>query len=280
LDSVIKIPDLISRCRETGMKAVAITDHGVAAASVQLYTEALKKEDKEGNPVTPVKPLIGMEAYMSPTDDHTLREKVNNTPYYHLTLLAKNAAGVSQIYKLSSIGFFEGFYYKPRVSLKLVEEIGKDLIVMGGCVRGPVSWNVHKDNINSARNFLSRLKDSFKDDFYIEVMDHGLDWQEPLNKGLIALCQDYNVQWVPTNDAHFLAREDHYIHSIMMALQLKKTMKELQSSSMYYSEECYMKTPEEMWARWGPQCNKTMEIAEKVNIQLELNKPQFPEYKE
>jgi len=292
LDSIIKPKQLARRVKELGMPAVAVTDHGVAAASIALY-KACKEEKKpkgdnlEWNDIweSRTKPIIGMESYLAPTDDHTLREILEGHPKqqcYHLTLLARNSKGVSQLFKLSSIGFLEGYYYKPRVSLKLVEEIGHDLIVMGACAKGPVSWNLLNDNRKQAAKYLARLRDSFEGRFYLEVMDHRIPFQDPLNQELIRLAELYETPWIPTNDAHFLIREDHHEHSLMMCLQLKKTLPELSAAGMRYPQECYVKTPAEMCSHWGEQaCFRTVEVAEQIEeYDLIPDKPLFPRYEE
>lgn len=262
--------ELLERCKELGMDSVAVTDHGVVSASIQLY----KKATGLG-----IKPLIGMEAYLSPTDDHTLRQKLEGKPdFYHLTLLAKNATGVQELFELSSRGYTEGFYRKPRVSLPMVESVGKNLIVLGACAQGPVSWNIWKENNDRAERFATRLKEMFPNRFYLEFMDHGLDFQAQINAGLEIISNKFEIPWVPTNDAHFLKREDNHEHSIMMCIQTKQSLEDL---TMRYSEECYVKSPEEMIERWGEEaCLRTVEIADQVDIQLELNQTFFPEYKE
>jgi DNA polymerase-3 subunit alpha len=272
LDSIIKIPELVARCKELGMKAVAVTDHGLMASAIRLYEECKKQE---------IKPLIGCEIYISPTDDHTLKEKIEDVPAqqnYHLVLLAINAEGVKQLYKLSSIGFLEGFYYKPRVSLKLIEEIGKDLIVTSACIKGPVAWNLAEGHREVAEKWLGRLKESFKGRFWLEFMDHGMEVQKRVNVLQEELSKKFDVPWIPTNDAHFLRREDHYIHNIMMALQHGQTLETL---SMNYSEETYFKSPEEMASLFGEEaCRRTLDVEAMVDIQLELDVPHFPAYSE
>lgn len=272
LDATTKIPEAVNKAQQSGMRALAITDHGVAAGSYELW------KSTRG---TKVKPLIGMEGYLSPTDDHTLREKLEEHPnYYHINLIAKNAQGVKELYQLSSIGFTEGFYYKPRVSLKLIEEIGKNLIVLGACVKGPVNWNLFTENTDRGVYFASRMKESFGRNFYLEVMDHGLEWQPDLNKSILELGQKLDIKVVPTNDAHFLERGDHRIHTLMMCSQLKKSLKELKEADLVYPEECYLKTPEEMKEVFGEElCRKTLEVSEKVDIHLDFSQTLFPNFK-
>jgi DNA polymerase-3 subunit alpha len=270
LDSICKPDELVQRAKELGMNGIACTDHGVVAASIQLYKSCKKYE---------IKPIIGMESYLSPTDDHTLKEQLPDQPKqqcYHLTLLAKNADGVSQLFELSSRGFLEGFYYKPRISLPMIEEIGKDLIVMGACAKGPVCWNILNDHPLATRQWLERLSEAFRGRFYLEVMDHGLEWQRPLNAALEALANEFGLVTIPTNDVHFLKSEDHRIHTLMMCLQLKQTMETL---TMRYPEGCYLKSPAEMAELFGEEtCKRTMDIAEQIDIELELDKAIFPEF--
>jgi DNA polymerase-3 subunit alpha len=272
LDAITRIPDLVKYCKELGMTSVAVTDHGVCSATISLYEEC----KKEG-----IKPIIGMEAYLAPTDDHTLREPIPDFPKqqcYHITTLAMNEAGVKQIYKLSSLGYTEGFYYKPRISLKLLREIGKDLIIMGACGKGPICWDLQNNQVDRAYKWARDFKESFGDRFYVELMDHGLDWQKSLNIQLRELCSTLNIPWVPTNDAHFLTREDHYAHSVMMCIQLKQKLSTL---TMKYPEECYVKSPLEMEDLFGkPACLRTLEIAEKINIELNLKTLYFPNFLE
>lgn len=297
----------MKRVKELGMEAAAITDHGVVAAAISFYKEA----EKVG-----IKPIIGCEFYCSPTDDYQFKglktstarvkglsakddlteeeevelarlvktiEEYTPDEYpaqqcYHLTALAMNADGVSQLYQLSSIGFLEGYYYKPRVSVKLIEEIGKDLIILGACAKGPVSWNLRTGRTKTAEEWAGRLKETFPGRFYLELMDHGLDWQESLNTNLESLSRRFKIPWVPTNDAHFLERNDHYSHCLMMCLQLKQTLDNL---TMKYPEECYVKSPEEMIRIFGEDsCRRTVEVAEMIDIHLELGKSVFPEYRE
>jgi DNA polymerase-3 subunit alpha len=282
LDSTIQIKKLIPRVRDLGQRAVAVTDHGVVSGAINLYKECLKTVDKDGNSITLIKPLIGAELYLSPTDDHTRAEKIEGLPdYYHINLLALDAQGVSQLYKLSSLGY-EGFYRKPRVSLPLIEEIGKNLLVLGACVKGPVAWNIFVGEESRALDFLRRMKEMFGDRFYLELMDHGLEWQKPLNRELERLSHLMEVPWVPTNDAHFLTKEDHYNHSLWMCLQINKKLEEfLSEGKMVYPENCYVRGGGEMQELFGKEaCLRTVEVAERINIELELDVPKFPIYKE
>lgn len=270
------------------MQSVAITDHGVVAAAIALQKACKaekepKNEDARWNEAwaKEIKPIIGCEFYLSVTDDHTLKEPIKEVPKqqcYHLTALAKNEEGVSELYELSSRGFLEGYYYKPRVSLPMVEEIGKNLIIMGACAKGPVSWNIREGNETAARQWLERLKSMFEGRFYLELMDHDMQWQKDLNRALNALAEEYEVPWVPTNDAHFIRAEDHYEHSLMMCLQTKETLETL---TMEYPKGCYIKSAEEMIAVFGKEaCQRTVAISEQIDIKLQLGNTFFPEYRD
>lgn len=271
LDSIIRIPDLVTRTKELGMKAVAITDHGVCSGFIQHYKECQKQE---------ISSILGCELYISVTDDHTLKEITPDEPKqqcYHLTALAKNKEGVSELFELSSRGWLEGYYYKPRVSLPMVEDIGKNLIILGACAKGPVSWNIRNNRPEVAQEWLKRLKEMFEGRFYLELMDHDMDWQKELNVELARYSERFDVPWVPTNDAHFLRAEDHYEHSLMMCLQTKETLETL---TMEYPKSCYVRSPEEMIGVFGKEaCQRTVVIAEQIQIKLELGATFFPEYK-
>lgn len=278
LDGTIKIKDLVARTKELGMTAVAVTDHGTCSQLIQLYKECQKAE---------IKSILGVEMYLSPTDDHTLREKIEGYPdYYHLTLLAKNEEGVRDLYELSSRAHDEGQYYKPRISFPMVEKFKQNLVVLGACVRGPVAYHLAKDvwgepsEDDKARVWMERLYNTLGEDFYLEVMDHGLEWQKPLNAKLEALAKEFGVKVVATNDAHFLKREDHYVHSLVMALQMGLTYQAYQEQkSMKYPEECFVKSIDDMRAIFPEEyLSRTMEITEKTSVKLHLDVPTFPEY--
>jgi DNA polymerase-3 subunit alpha len=272
LDGIIKIPNLVVRTKELGMNASTISDHGVCTGFIQHYKECQKHE---------IKPILGVELYLSVTDDHTLREVIPDEPKqqcYHLTALAKNKEGVRELFELSSRGWLEGYYYKPRVSLPMVEEIGKNLIILGACAKGPVSWNIKENRPEVAQNWLRRLREMFEGRFYLELMDHDMEWQKDLNKGLAEYSERFEVPWVPTNDCHFLTVEDHYLHSLMMCIQTKQTLETL---TMAYPKNCYLRSPEEMIGIFGKEaCKRTLEVAEQINIDLELNQTFFPVYSE
>lgn len=286
LDSISPPKEIARRAKECDMPAIAVTDHGVVSAAISLY-KACQPEKKPSDEnarwneawTKQIKPIIGCELYLSVTDDHTLKEPTPNVPKqqcYHLTALAKNATGVSQLFELSSRGYLEGYYYKPRVSLPMVEEIGKDLIILGACAKGPVSWNLREGNEAEAKRWLTRLKEMFPERFYLEMMDHNMKWQKDLNVALAAVSEAYEVPWVPTNDAHFIRAEDHYEHSLMMCLQLKQTLETL---TMAYPPDCYIKSPDEMITIFGEEaCRRTVAIAEEVDIELKLGETFFPEY--
>lgn len=271
LDAQSTPAQIAIKIKELGQPAVALTDHGVCWGLVEHYLACKKQE---------VKPILGMEAYLSPTDDHTIKEKIEGEPnYYHLILLAKNNIGVKELFKLSSLGFLEGFYYKPRISIPLLEAIGKNLIVMTACLSGPVYKNYIYNRPDYAYKFAERFKSIYKDDFYIEIMDHGIKEEIEINPKLLQLAEDLQIKVVPTNDFHFTNEADHYNHSLMLCIRDNKNFKEMKEADKFYPSSCYIKSTEEMINLFGIElCNNTIEVSEKCNTELELGKPIFTQY--
>jgi DNA polymerase-3 subunit alpha len=261
--------DLIAK--EYKMPALAITDHGNMYGAIEFYQAAKQ---------IGIKPLIGCEVYVAP---HSRFEKDNNNgAYHHLTLLAKDFEGYKNLMEIVSIGFTEGFYYKPRVDKEVLRKYCRGLIALSGCLAGEVASALLKGDFEEAQKAAVEYRDIFgKDNFYIEIMDHGLEKQKKIIPGLIELSKKTAIAPVATNDCHFLRKEDSKIHDILLCIGTGKMLSDenrlrLDSDLFYYrSAEDMAKTFSSM-----PEAVKnTLEIAEKINIKIVMDKlllPQFP----
>ena len=193
LDGANRIKDLVKKIKDLGMKACAITDHGVMYGAVEFYKECVKND---------IKPIIGCEVYVAPRS-RLDKEAGIDDKYGHLILLAKDNEGYKNLIKLVSLSFTEGYYYKPRVDIEILRKYSKGLICTSACIAGFVSQALINDEFDKARKVASEYIDIFgKDDFYIELQHNGLDVQVLANQRLIKLARELGVKIVATNDAH------------------------------------------------------------------------------
>ena len=209
LDGMSRIKDLPIRAKELGMKAVALTDHGVMYGAVEFYKEC-KKND--------IKPIIGCEVYVA---RRTRFDKDPNidSGYNHLILLCKNKTGYQNLIKLVSLSFTEGFYYKPRIDKDILEKYSEGLICLSACLAGELPGALKRDENEKAEEIALWYKNVFKDDYYIEIQNNGLREQVMVNQKLVALAKKLNIPVVGTNDAHYLKKEDAYNHEVLLCIQ-------------------------------------------------------------
>ena len=264
--------DIVKLAHQYGMKAVAITDHGVMGGCLEFHN-ALKKEG--------LKPIIGCETYMAP---HSRLEKAVDVPNirgFHLILLAKNAVGYHNLCSLISEAHISGFYYKPRIDKELLARHSEGLIGLSACLQGEIDVAALHSGHDAAKKVLGEYLDIFgKENFYLELMYHGIDDQKKVNRELIALSRECNVPVVATNDVHYLRKEDHYPHEVMLCIGTRTTMDDPRRMSMD-RPEFYFKSGEEMMAVWGTEMpeavTNTLEVAERcdVTIGYENHYPEF-----
>ena len=266
LDGACRIPALVEKAKRLEMPAVALTDHGSLAGAVELYREARK----EG-----VKPIIGCEAYVA--DDRRAQTK----GYAHLTLLAETNEGYANLIKLSSLGYLEGYYYKPRVDWELLERHSKGLIALSGCLAGRVSRALSEDRPRDAHADLDRLVQIFgRDSTYVELQNAGLEEQKSLNPKLVALAEETGLPLVATGDVHYLDAEDAYAHEALLCIQSGDTLKNPQHWR-FDTNEYFFKTPEEMagdFVGLEHALARTLEIAERCSVEIELGRILLPTY--
>ncbi|MCX7778896.1 MAG: DNA polymerase III subunit alpha [Patescibacteria group bacterium] len=270
LDGLIKIDQLIERVKKEKMKAVALTDHGVMYGAIEFYKKAKEAE---------VKPIIGVEAYLAPNGRFSKRAKIDDKPF-HLTLLAKNEEGYKNLIKLTSLGHLEGFYYKPRIDFELLRLYSKGLIALSGCLQGEIPQMILMKKRQEINYSLSRYKEIFGEDFYLEVQAHNFPEQIEVNKELFALAKKFNLKVVATNDTHYLDKEDAEIQDILLCLQTKKKLNDKERLKMS-SNDFYFRSEEEMidFFKENPEAIiHTQEIVEKCNLEIELGKIKFPKF--
>ena len=214
LDGANRIDDLIARARELEQPALAITDHGNLHAAWEFQEKAKKAK---------IKPIIGMEAYVAPGDRRLkARGAPGQKPYYHLVILARDIVGYGNLVKLSSLGFTEGFYTRPRVDRELLAKYSEGLIVSSACMAGEVATHLLQNNDAAAREAAAWYAETFKNRFYLEVQAHDSEGQSRLNERIFALAADVGLPVVATNDAHFLKATDHDAHDILLCIGLGK----------------------------------------------------------
>ncbi len=256
------------------MPAVGITDHGSMAGAIELYRVA----GKAG-----VKPLLGCEIYL--VDDRRARQHSTQRDWNHLTLLAETTAGYHNLIKLCTLGYLEGYYYKPRVDYALLEQYADGIIALSGCLSGRTCQALLAGDQPRAREELDRLVQIFgRDDVYIELQDAGIDEHKSVNPGLLALAADTGLPVVGTGDVHYLRAEDATPHEALLCIQTNDLLSN-PKRFRFSTQDFYLKTSDEMsrtMAPWGGDAllAPTLEIAERCNVVLELDRIHLPRFDE
>jgi len=266
LDGASRIGDLISFARDQGMPGLALTDHGVMYGAVKFYKEA-----KDAG----IKPLMGCEVYV--TADRNDRSRA---PYYHLTLIARTAEGYRNLMKLSTCGFLEGFYYKPRVDMEILRKYGRGIICLSGCLSAEVPTRILEGRPDEARKLLLEYAEIF-DDVYLEMQDHGIERQRRVNEGLIRLHEETGIPLVAANDSHYTTRNDARMHDVLLCIGTGKFYND-PNRMKFSGEEFYVKTVDEM-ARIFPDhpeaLENTIKVVESVeDVGIELGKTRLPNF--
>ncbi|MFP4014740.1 MAG: DNA polymerase III subunit alpha [Chitinispirillaceae bacterium] len=269
LDGAIKIKDLVKKAKEFDMPALAITDHGGLFGAVEFYETCMS----EG-----IKPILGFEAYVAPKSrfEKTLIKDERN--YCHLILLAKNDAGWRNLMRLSTIGYTEGFYYKPRIDMEVLREHSEGLIGTSACVAGAIPQAIINKDMDKARRLIEEHLSIFGEgNFYLELQNHEIDDEIIASEGLVNLGREMGVPFIVANDAHYLNREDALSHEVLLCIQTQTTMDD-PNRYRFSSDQIYFKSPREM-AELFPDIpeaiSNTVEIAERCNVSI-LEKPQLP----
>ena len=270
LDGANRIKDLPVRAKELGMDSIAITDHGVMFGVIDFY-KACKANG--------VKPIIGCEVYVAPRTRFDKEAGIDNK-YNHLILLAKNNNGYKNLSKLVSLGFLDGYYYKPRIDKEILEKYHEDLICCSACLAGELPQAILKNDMEKAEETALWFKNLFGEDYYLEIQANSLREQALVNQKLIALSQKLNIPIVATNDAHYLKKEDYYNHEVLLCVQTGKRMTDSDRMS-FSTNDFYIKSPEEMeeyFANVPQALENTVKIAEKCNVEFEFGNTILPNY--
>ena len=270
LDGANRIKDLPVRAKELGMDAIAITDHGVMFGAIDFY-KACKANG--------VKPIIGCEVYVAPRTRFDKEPNVDNK-YNHLILLAKNNEGYKNLSKLVSLGFVDGYYYKPRIDKEILEKYHEGLICCSACLAGEVPQTILRDGMEKAEEVALWYKNLFGDDYYLEVQANSLRDQIVVNQKLIQLSRKLGIKLVATNDAHYLKKEDYYNHEVLLCIQTGKRMTDEDRMS-FETNDFYIKSPEEMeeYFKNIPEAlENTLEVANKCNVEFEFGHTILPNY--
>ena len=270
LDGANRIKDLPARAKELGMKAMAITDHGVMFGVIDFY-KACKNEG--------IKPIIGCEVYVAPRSRFDKEPGIDNK-YYHLIILAKNNVGYKNLCKLVSLGYVDGYYYKPRIDREIIQKYHEGLIVLSGCLAGEVNQALKYGDENQAKEVAMWYKNLFGDDYYIEVQNNGLKEQVLANQKLIKLARQLDIEIVATNDAHYLKKEDAFNHEVLLCIQTGKKLSD-ENRMRFDTDELYIKSPEEMsefFKGFPDAIENTVKIADKCNVNFEFGHTILPNY--
>ena len=271
LDGANRIEDLIRRAQEFEQPALAITDHG----NLHAAWEFQEKAKKAG-----VKPIIGMEAYVAPGDRRSrTRAAPGAKPYYHLVLLARDMVGYRNLIKLSSLAYTEGFYSKPRVDRELLALHSQGIVVSSACLAGEVAQHLMQDRMDEAREAASWYAELFKDRYYLEVQAHQSEGQAALNTKIFALAKELGLPVIATNDAHFLKREDHDAHDVLLCIGLGKDRSD--ADRMKYDRGLYFKSAPEIAEHFRDRpdvLENTLKIADGVSVEFgkKYHLPAFP----
>lgn len=273
LDGSSKIKELPARAKELGMDSLAITDHGVMYGVIDFYRACKAVE---------IKPIIGCEVYVAPGSRFD-KEAIGqgDDRYYHLVLLAENNTGYSNLMKIVSRGFTEGFYYKPRVDYEVLEKYHEGIIALSACLAGEVARDITRDNYEEAKKAALHYQDIFgKDNFFLELQDHGIPAQRLVNQELMRMSRETGIELVCTNDIHYTYAEDAEAHDLLLCLQTGKKVTDT-DRMRYEGGQYYCKSPEEMAELfpYAPQAlENTYRIAQRCNVEIEFGKTKLPKY--
>lgn len=271
LDGAGRIKDLLNRCKELGMDSLAITDHGAMYGVVEFYKQAK---------ALGIHPVIGCEVYIAP---RSMKEKEarSDSNYAHLVLLAKNQQGYQNLMRLISIGFLEGFYYKPRIDYETLSKYHEGLICLSGCIGGDIPRLLLDGQYDRAKSLAERLNNIFGDgNFYLEIQDHGLEEQTKVNEFIVKLSSETGIPLVATNDVHYVRREDAKAHDVLLCIQTGKTIED-PDRMKFETDEFYLKSPEEMKELFSavPEAiYNTVEIASRCRVDFDFDTVHLPKY--
>ena len=271
LDGACRIAGIMDRVKELGQTAVAITDHGVMYGCIDFYKAAK---------AAGVKPIIGCEVYVARRGMEDRVYGIDNDPY-HLVLLCENRKGYENLCLMVSEAFLNGFYGKPRVDLALLEKHHEGLIALSACLAGAIPQYLMDEDYEAAKKYALRLSEIFGEgNFYLELQDHGIPEQQPVNQGVMRLSRETGLPLVVTNDAHYLRKEDAKMQDVLLCIQTGKTVDD-ENRMRFSTKEFYLKSEEELRELF-PNCDSAFEntakIADRCNVEFVFNEYHLPSF--
>lgn len=272
LDGSCKIKEIVARAKELGMDSLAITDHGVMYGVIDFYKTA-----KEVG----IKPIIGCEVYVAPGSRFNKEAGQSEDKYHHLVLLAENNKGYSNLMKIVSKGFIDGFYYKPRVDYEVLEQYHEGIIALSACLAGEVQKYLARGFYEEGKKAALKYQDIFgKGNYYLELQDHGIPEQKMVNSSLLRMSKELDIELVATNDVHYINAEDSVAHDILLCIQTGKKVSD-EDRMRYEGGQFYLKSEDEMRQLFPyalQALENTHKIAERCNVEIEFGVTKLPRY--
>jgi len=271
LDGMIRLEDLFKKAREYKMPAIAITDHGNMFGAIDFYQQAYKQG---------IKPIIGCELYVAPRSRLDKSYSIGETAR-HLIVLVKNMQGYKNLMKLTTAGYLEGFYYRPRVDKEILKVCSEGLIAFSACLHGEINDLILKGKMDEAKEAARSYQAIFDDDnFFLELMENGIPEQKIANKALMEISKDLSIPLVATNDCHYLNREHAEAHDVLLCIQTGKTIEDNDRMRLG-TDQFYLRSPEEMheiFSQTPEALSNTVSVAERCNLSLEFGKFYLPNF--
>lgn len=272
LDGSNKIKEYVARVKELGMNSAAITDHGVMFGCIDFYKAA-----REAG----INPIMGCEVYVAPGSRFDKEQQHGDDRYHHLVLLAENNQGYSNLMKIVSAGFVEGYYYKPRVDMEVLEKYHEGIIALSACLAGEVARNLARGFYEEGKKAALRYESIFgKGNFFLELQDHGIPEQQMVNQQLMRMSRETGIELVCTNDVHYTYAEDATSHDILLCIQTQKKVQD-EDRMRYEGGQYYVKSPEEMLELFPyiPEAlENTQKIADRCHVDIEFGVTKLPRY--
>ena len=271
LDGSNKIKEYIKYVKELGMNAAAITDHGVMYGVIKFYREAK---------AAGIKPIIGCEVYVAPNSRFDRELTGGEDRYYHLILLAENNTGYHNLMKIVSAGFTDGYYYKPRVDMEILNRYHEGIIAASACLAGEVARYIQKNMYEQAKEAAAKYLECFgQGNYFLELQDHGITEQKLVNQGLLRISKELDIPLIATNDVHYTYEDDATAHDLLLCIQTGKKVQD--EDRLRYEGGFYVKTEEEMRALfpYAPEAiENTQKIADRCNVDIEFGVSRLPHF--